>query len=123
MVERLTVTCADVGAQVEFLDFYQVFKTQTVYQMVDWESTFLWILSCYHSADLQLMLEIMGKIPTYHEGGVGTNASRKAIYNAAYIQYYRETGNDMETKRAPKGQNLTWVVDEVAKADAKAARN
>ena len=119
MMERLTVTCADVGAQVEFLDFYQVFKEQTVFKIVNWESIFCWIISCYHSADLMLMLELMGKIPTYDEGGVGTKASRKAIWNAAYVRHFRETGNDMDTNKPPKGANLSWVRSEVAKADAR----
>ena len=65
----------------------------------------------------------MGKIPSQNEGGVGSRASRTKIRNAAYVATFKETGRDMDTKQAPKGDNLTWVTEEVRKAETLALAN
>ena len=91
--------------------------------MVDWDSILCWILSCFKGADLLVMCELMGKFPSKNDGGVDSKASRSKIYNATYIQHFRETGLDMDTQQRPKGDNLTWVLEEVRKADALAIAN
>ena len=77
--ERLTVTCADVGAQVEFMNFYNIFQTRTVFRTINWDSVLCWILSCYKGADMLVMCELMKKIPS-GQGGIGSKANCTKVF-------------------------------------------
>ena len=104
---RLTVTSADIGAPVEFINFLRVFQNRTVFSIVEWGSTLCSVMSLYKTADLLLMVDAMKKLT------VGSAANRNKIENQAYVAYYRDTGLDMWTKKKPDSLNLAWVNGEL----------
>ena len=116
-VECLTVTQADLGCWACFLNFKPVFREHTVFPMMDWDNTLDWILSFYGLPDLLAMNDAMAHLPKE----AGSKASRAVIYNKLCIAYYRNTGLDWETKKAPKGQTLDWLTEQTKKDDARRA--
>ena len=111
MVERLTVTQADLGCQATFINFRPVFQTQTIYPLVSWGTTLQWILPFYKTPHLIAMNNAMEMLPDK----AGTKNSRKAIYNKLYAAYYKDTGFDVDTGKEPKGDNKIWVEEQVKK--------
>ena len=111
LVQPLTVTQADLGCQVTFLNFQAVFATKTIYPMVNWGTTLDGILSFYTTADLLQMNKAMDALPP----SAGTKAARATIYNKLYLAYYMETGLDVSTGKVPKGNDLIWVNKELEK--------
>ena len=109
------MTCAQVGATAEFINFQPVFETKSIGVVVNWHSTLLWIVSHYKWADMEIMLEGTKLLETR---GIGTDAARQTIRNTAYVAYFRATGLDMDSQKPPKGDNLSWVQAEVVKQDA-----
>ena len=95
VTEKLTVTCAQVGATVEFINFRPVFETKSIGVIVNWHSVLLWIISHYKWADMKIMLEGSRLLETK---GIGTNAARKTVRDLAYVAYFRATGLDMDTQ-------------------------
>ena len=111
LVQPLTVTQADLGCQVTFLNFKPVFDTKTIYPMVHWGTTLDGILSFYTTADLLQMNKAMDALSP----SAGTKAARTAVYNKLYVAYYMDTGLDVTTGKEPKGDNLDWVEKELKK--------
>ena len=97
--ERLTVTCADAGATVEFLNFSKVFETQTIGRIVDWGSLLCWVLSHYKWSDMKIMLDGMGEL---EKRGIGSKAARKTIADLAYVAHYKEHGTDLYQEGSSK---------------------
>ena len=60
-----------------------------------------------------------GKLPAT----VASKESKKKIYNAEFVAHYKETGMDKSTGKPPKGQNLAWVLAEVARQEQVKAVN
>ena len=114
--ERITVTCADVGATVEFLNFSKIFETQTIGRIVDWGSLLCWVMSHYKWSDMQIMLDDMKLL---ERRGIGSKAARKTIADLAYVAHYKEHGTDLYTKKAPAKDWLEWVEGEIAKEQAR----
>ena len=114
-VERLTVTQADLGCQVTFLNFRPVLTSQTIYPMVDWGTTLCWILSFYKVPDLIAMNKAMERLPAK----AGQKKARNAVYNKLYIAYYKATGLAYDSGKVPKGNDLAWVKEELKKEDVK----
>ena len=83
-VERLTVTQADLGAVVEFINFKPVLDTQAIGRIVNWGTILCWILSFYRTPDLLAMVKAMDMLPAPgpNQKGVGSKDSRSKLRNA-----------------------------------------
>ena len=112
VTEKLTVTCAQVGATVEFINFRPVFETKSIGVIVNWSSVLLWIISHYKWADMKIMTEQMGFL---QERGIGIQAARRYVNNAAYVAYFKETGLDLWTDREPNNADREWALGQINK--------
>ena len=122
-VERLTVTCADIGAQVEFLNFTKVLTTQPIGRINSWTTILCWILSIYRTPDLAAMVKAMDMLPPMggSKTGVGSKANRALVKNALWLAHFRETGLDHTTGKVPAKDWLAWGQAEIAKQDEQRA--
>ena len=120
-IERLTVTCADIGANVEFLDFTPVLTKGPIERINNWTTILCWIMSIYRTPDLAAMCAAMDTLPTpgqsYTVTGVGSKANRKLVSNALWLAHYRETGFDHSTGRVPARDWKEWADAEIRKQD------
>ena len=120
-VERLTVTCADIGANIEFINFTPILTTQAVGRINSWTTILCWILSIYRAPDLVAMVKAMEMLPAPSPGstktGVGSKSNRKHLTNALWLAHYRETGLDRDTGKVPAKDWLEWAQGEVKKQD------
>ena len=120
-VERLTVTQADIGAVVEFIDFTPVLTRQPIGRVNSWTNILCWILSFFKTPDLLAMVKAMDMLrkPGGEKTGVGSKDNRKKITNALWLAHYRETGLDRDTDKPPKGDALTWALAQITEQDEK----
>ena len=118
-VERLTVTQADIGATVEFINFKPVLTTQAIGRVNSWTTILCWILSIYKTSDLIAMVKAMEMLPPRGgaKTGVGSKSNRKKLENALWLAHYRETGLDRTTGAVPTGDWLTWGREQVQQQD------
>ena len=119
-VERITVTQADLGAVVEFINFKPVFESQAIGKIVEWGTILIWILSFHKTPDLLAMCKAMDQLPS-GQGGVGSWNSRSKVKNALWLSHYRDTGLNLDTNKPPKGGDLEWANEQIKKQDEKKA--
>ena len=122
-VERLTVTCADIGAQVEFLNFTEVLAKQEIGRINSWTTILCWILSIYRTPDLAGMVKAMELLPPMggERTGVGSKTNRALIKNAHWLAHFRETGLDHTTGKVPAKDWLQWGQAEIKRQDEQRA--
>ena len=122
-VEPLTVTQADIGAVVEFIDFTPVLTTRSIGRVNSWTNILCWIMSFFKAHDLLAMVKAMEMLPSPGgwKKGVGTKENRKKINNALWVAHFRETGLDRDTDKPPKGDALVWGLAQLKEQDEKRA--
>lgn len=100
-VERSSVTCVDIGANVEFSDLGPVLITQAIGRINLWTTLLCWILSIYKTPDLISMVKAMEMLPRPGgaANGVGSKENRERRENALWLAHYRETSSDRITSR------------------------